>query len=180
MAKAQSASDLEVRNFLDWEYYIERLNGCIMKIITIPAAMQGFTNPETRVPHPDWLFKKLAERNSTWKQKKINDLFAAMPHDLLSAELTNTAEVSVPDIERAAALPALCTRRTSRRSAGHIAHDLHNAAASNNNNSDNSCSAKRLELDSSSSSDIGGERGRARAPSRRTRRSCASSRRPTR
>ena len=39
--KAQSASELEVRNFLDWEYYIERMNGCIQKIITIPAALQG-------------------------------------------------------------------------------------------------------------------------------------------
>ena len=88
-----------MRNFLDWEYYIERLNGCIMKIITIPAALQGVTNPVPRVPHPDWLYKKLAERNSTWKQKKINDLFAAVPRDLLSAELINSTEVSVADIE---------------------------------------------------------------------------------
>lgn len=39
--KAQSMSELDVRNFLDWDYYIERLSGCVQKIITIPAALQG-------------------------------------------------------------------------------------------------------------------------------------------
>ena len=28
------------RTVLDWDYYIERLSGTIMKIITIPAALQ--------------------------------------------------------------------------------------------------------------------------------------------
>ena len=26
---------------IDWQYYIERLGGCVMKIITIPAALQS-------------------------------------------------------------------------------------------------------------------------------------------
>lgn len=30
-----------IRDVLDWNYYIERLSGTIQKIITIPAAMQG-------------------------------------------------------------------------------------------------------------------------------------------
>ena len=33
--------DYDIRNILDWNYYIERLNSCIQKIITIPAALQG-------------------------------------------------------------------------------------------------------------------------------------------
>ncbi len=71
--KAQSNAELEVRNFLDWEYYIERMNSCIQKIITIPAALQNVLNPVVRVVHPDWLHKKLAERNDTFKQ--VRSLF---------------------------------------------------------------------------------------------------------
>lgn len=33
--------DIDIRDVLDWNYYIERLNGAIQKIITIPAALQG-------------------------------------------------------------------------------------------------------------------------------------------
>lgn len=33
--------DFDIREILDWQYYIERLNSAIQKIITIPAALQG-------------------------------------------------------------------------------------------------------------------------------------------
>jgi hypothetical protein len=36
-----SITDVDIRQVLDWDYYIERLGGTIQKIITIPAAMQG-------------------------------------------------------------------------------------------------------------------------------------------
>lgn len=39
--KDSSINDLDIREILDWSYYIERLGGAIQKIITIPAAMQG-------------------------------------------------------------------------------------------------------------------------------------------
>lgn len=39
--KDASMSNFDIRNILDWQYYIERLNSCIQKIITIPAALQG-------------------------------------------------------------------------------------------------------------------------------------------
>ncbi|KPJ13920.1 DNA polymerase epsilon catalytic subunit A [Papilio machaon] len=35
------SDDVDIRDVLDWAYYIERLSGAIQKIITIPAAMQG-------------------------------------------------------------------------------------------------------------------------------------------
>lgn len=35
------SEDIDIRDVLDWAYYIERLSGAIQKIITIPAAMQG-------------------------------------------------------------------------------------------------------------------------------------------
>ncbi|ETN82564.1 DNA polymerase family B, partial [Necator americanus] len=34
-----------IRELLDWDYYIERLGSCIQKIITIPATLQGLHNP---------------------------------------------------------------------------------------------------------------------------------------
>ena len=93
--KAQSLNELEVRNFLDWEYYIERLSGSIQKIITIPAALQGIANPVPRVAHPDWLHKRLAERNSTFKQKKIDELFSAVkrPTIELSSQDSNIIDI---------------------------------------------------------------------------------------
>ena len=39
--KDASMSSFDIRDILDWQYYIERLNSCIQKIITIPAALQG-------------------------------------------------------------------------------------------------------------------------------------------
>lgn len=39
--KDASISTVDIRDILDWSYYIERLGGAIQKIITIPAAMQG-------------------------------------------------------------------------------------------------------------------------------------------
>lgn len=39
--KVPPTFNFDIREILDWNYYIERLNSCIQKIITIPAAMQG-------------------------------------------------------------------------------------------------------------------------------------------
>ena len=89
--KAQSAADLELRNFLDWQYYVERLSSCVQKIVTIPAALQGVANPVPRVAHPDWLLRRLADKSSTCKQRKIEDMFSFRPRQPISAELTQVA-----------------------------------------------------------------------------------------
>ncbi|XP_029426854.1 DNA polymerase epsilon catalytic subunit A isoform X2 [Rhinatrema bivittatum] len=75
--KNSSLQDLDIRSILDWDYYIERLGSAIQKIITIPAALQQVKNPVPRVRHPDWLHKKLLEKNDVYKQKKINELFVS-------------------------------------------------------------------------------------------------------
>ncbi|XP_033110052.1 DNA polymerase epsilon catalytic subunit A-like isoform X2 [Anneissia japonica] len=77
--KNPSMTDFDIRRILDWEYYIERLGSCIMKIITIPAALQQVANPVPRVKHPDWLHKKLLEKNDVFKQQKISEMFAPCP-----------------------------------------------------------------------------------------------------
>ena len=73
--KDNTMHDFDIRRVLDWDYYIERLGGTIQKIITIPAALQGIPNPVPRIQHPEWLHKKIMEKNDTLKQRKISDLF---------------------------------------------------------------------------------------------------------
>ncbi|XP_031425753.1 DNA polymerase epsilon catalytic subunit A-like [Clupea harengus] len=75
--KMPGLHDLDIRSILDWNYYIERLGSAIQKIITIPAALQQVKNPVPRVRHPDWLHKKLLEKNDIFKQKKISELFTS-------------------------------------------------------------------------------------------------------
>ncbi|XP_059166217.1 DNA polymerase epsilon catalytic subunit A-like [Physella acuta] len=100
--KVSDASNLDIRDILDWEYYVERLGGCIQKIITIPAALQSVSNPVPRIPHPDWLRKKLLERNDVFKQKKINEIFSSTSRQIskdISCEGQETETSDITDIE---------------------------------------------------------------------------------
>ncbi|PRD31688.1 UNVERIFIED_CONTAM: Pole [Trichonephila clavipes] len=73
--KSPGLTDFDIRTILDWEYYIERFSSTVQKIITIPAALQQVPNPVPRVAHPDWLHKRLLEKNDSLKQKKITEIF---------------------------------------------------------------------------------------------------------
>ena len=68
--------DLDIREIIDWEYYVGRLNNCMQKIVTIPAALQGLDNPVPRVAHPDWLAKQVRERKSGFKQRRLSNFFS--------------------------------------------------------------------------------------------------------
>ncbi|XP_014243351.1 DNA polymerase epsilon catalytic subunit A [Cimex lectularius] len=98
--KDNSITDFDIRHILDWDYYIERLGGAIQKIITIPAAMQGLSNPVPRVRHPEWLHKKMLGKTDTLKQRKINELFVKLPpkQDNTETEIENTEIVDIEDI----------------------------------------------------------------------------------
>lgn len=74
--KDNTMGDADIRDVLDWNYYIERLGGTIQKIITIPAALQGVSNPVPRILHPDWLHKRMLEKNDVLKQRRINEIFS--------------------------------------------------------------------------------------------------------
>ncbi|XP_057662319.1 DNA polymerase epsilon catalytic subunit 1 [Diorhabda carinulata] len=87
-----SLNEIDIRDILDWSYYIERLGGAIQKIITIPAAMQGVPNPVPRVRHPDWLHKKILEKNDNFKQRRISDMFSAATK-VKQAEDNSTADI---------------------------------------------------------------------------------------
>ncbi|XP_066509888.1 DNA polymerase epsilon catalytic subunit A-like [Hoplias malabaricus] len=93
--KMPSLHDMDIRSILDWGYYIERLGSAIQKIITIPAALQQVKNPVPRVRHPDWLHKKLLEKNDIYKQKKISELFTSEG----KRQVTQQKQDEAPDIE---------------------------------------------------------------------------------
>ncbi|XP_076845905.1 DNA polymerase epsilon catalytic subunit A [Brachyhypopomus gauderio] len=95
--KMPSLHDLDIRSILDWSYYIERLGSAIQKIITIPAALQQVKNPVPRVRHPDWLHKKLLEKNDIYKQKKISELFTSEGKRQVSNQVQGSGET--PDME---------------------------------------------------------------------------------
>ncbi|OCK81484.1 DNA polymeras-like protein epsilon [Lepidopterella palustris CBS 459.81] len=67
--------DMDPRAVIDWGYYIERLASVIQKLITIPAALQKVRNPVPRVPHPDWLDRRIRIKDDVFKQKKMTDMF---------------------------------------------------------------------------------------------------------
>ncbi|KAJ1904161.1 DNA polymerase epsilon catalytic subunit, partial [Coemansia sp. IMI 209127] len=70
-----SLDNVDIRDILDWDYYLERFGSVIQKLITIPAAMQGVANPVPRIRHPDWLSKRVSAAMNKHKQRHITDLF---------------------------------------------------------------------------------------------------------
>ncbi|KAL8475241.1 hypothetical protein ACS0TY_031590 [Phlomoides rotata] len=75
------SSDVGIRSIIDWSYYKQRLGSSIQKIITIPAAMQKVANPVPRVVHPDWLHKKVREKDDKFRQRKLVDIFSRKQRD---------------------------------------------------------------------------------------------------
>ncbi|KAJ9464151.1 DNA polymerase epsilon catalytic subunit A [Diplonema papillatum] len=92
--------DIDIRDILDWDYYITRLSGNILKIIVIPAAFQKVKNPVPRVPYPDWLRRVWAERTNPYKQTTLANLLIRKPREpraLAAPKATTGAPLS--DIE---------------------------------------------------------------------------------
>ncbi|OMO89101.1 hypothetical protein COLO4_19937 [Corchorus olitorius] len=77
----ETDADVGIRSIVDWSYYKQRLSSAIQKIITIPAAMQKVTNPVPRVAHPDWLHKKVREKEDKFRQRKLVDIFNSSGRD---------------------------------------------------------------------------------------------------
>ena len=93
----EEPSDMNPRNLIDWEYYLERLNSVIQKLITIPAALQKVRNPVPRVAHPEWLQRRINVKDDKFKQRKMTDLFDKTP---LSEVPTNILDHRLPkDVE---------------------------------------------------------------------------------
>ena len=71
--------DMDPRSVIDWQYYLERLGSVIQKLITIPAALQKVRNPVPRVPHPEWLERRIRNKDDKFQQKKMTDMFGKKP-----------------------------------------------------------------------------------------------------
>lgn len=67
--------DFDIRDILDWQYYLARFSSVVQKLITIPAAMQKVVNPVPRIQHPDWLRKRVNAADDKTRQFRITDIF---------------------------------------------------------------------------------------------------------
>lgn len=97
--KDESLSSFDIRDILDWQYYLERFGSVIQKLITIPAAMQKVRNPIPRVAHPDWLFKRISAKDDKFKQHRITDMFSKCQKPLLMDEIEKDDEDEDEDAE---------------------------------------------------------------------------------
>eukprot|EP01138_Halocafeteria_seosinensis_P012585 gb/GECG01012859.1/.p1 GENE.gb/GECG01012859.1/~~gb/GECG01012859.1/.p1 ORF type:complete len:2361 (+),score=256.66 gb/GECG01012859.1/:1-7083(+) len=70
--KDSTMSDFDIRNIVDWDYYIQRVGSTIQKIVTVPAALQDVPNPVERIEHPDWLKDLVKVRNRKGQQTSIS------------------------------------------------------------------------------------------------------------
>ncbi|OLY79611.1 DNA polymerase epsilon catalytic subunit A, partial [Smittium mucronatum] len=70
-----SMTNFDIRDILDWGYYLERFGNVIQKIITIPAAMQNVSNPIPRIKHPDWLTSRVNNKAMEHRQMKLTGAF---------------------------------------------------------------------------------------------------------
>ena len=86
---------LDMRNILDWDYYLDRLGKTIQKIISIPAALQKVPNPVPRVPHPDWLESKVKRLNERFQQQSIRSMFGLK----LSLKDTPRPVIDIEDLD---------------------------------------------------------------------------------
>ncbi|KAI3992350.1 hypothetical protein MKX01_030071 [Papaver californicum] len=97
--KISSVEDF--RSIVDWSYYKQRLGSTIQKIITIPAAMQKVANPVPRVIHPDWLHKRVREKDDKFRQRKLVDMFSPVIKGHNGQTATNHVEkeAGIEDLE---------------------------------------------------------------------------------
>ncbi|XP_049379283.1 DNA polymerase epsilon catalytic subunit A-like isoform X1 [Solanum stenotomum] len=93
------SSEIGIRSIIDWSYYKQRLSSAIQKIITIPAAMQKVSNPVPRVVHPDWLHKKVREKEDKFRQRKLNDIFSSVNKDDTVASKHSKNQQNFEDLE---------------------------------------------------------------------------------
>ncbi|CAB08772.1 DNA polymerase epsilon catalytic subunit Pol2 [Schizosaccharomyces pombe] len=88
--------DVDIRDIIDWDYYLKRLGSVVQKLISIPAALQRISNPVTRFPLPDWLQKRVAVLNSKYQQKKIDSIFSLAPTN--PSTINNTKVTDIEDL----------------------------------------------------------------------------------
>lgn len=84
--KVNDASEETFKTILDWDYYMDRLVGTLQKIIIIPAILQGLDNPIPEISPPEWLRKRIMDKNNRQKQSNLNVFFNKMPKTISDIE----------------------------------------------------------------------------------------------
>ena len=94
--KINGDENMEMRQILDWNYYIERLGSSIQKILTIPAALQKLKNPVPSVPNPEWLAKLARDYDLRFEQKKISSFFSKPAAKPVNDQLMDLEDMMQP------------------------------------------------------------------------------------
>ncbi|KAF3934297.1 hypothetical protein ABW19_dt0205260 [Dactylella cylindrospora] len=89
----EDLTNMDPRNVIDWDYYLERLGSVIQKLITIPAALQKVRNPVPRIAHPEWLQRRIAAKDDKMKQKKMTDMFKKEPMSDVTSNAINQMDM---------------------------------------------------------------------------------------
>lgn len=113
--------DMDPRSIIDWDYYLERLGSVVQKLITIPAALQKLRNPVPRVAHPDWLQRRINQKDDKFKQKKMTDLFEKSEKAALSTISTNILDHRVQHVGDLDEVIASSTQKLNSSSDGKVA-----------------------------------------------------------
>ncbi|KAF2871023.1 DNA polymeras-like protein epsilon [Massariosphaeria phaeospora] len=119
----EDPSDMDLRTVLDWQYYRDRLASVIQKLITIPAALQKVRNPVPRVPHPEWLDRRIRQKDDKFQQKKMTDMFDKKALTDVDTNILKKGVVDLEDFGSSKLLPklqvkkALVTKMSSKRKA---------------------------------------------------------------
>ncbi|EPS44616.1 hypothetical protein H072_1405 [Dactylellina haptotyla CBS 200.50] len=89
----EDLTNVDPRNVIDWDYYLERLGSVIQKLITIPAAYQKVRNPVPRIVHPEWLQRRINVKDDKMKQKKMTDMFKKEPMSDVTKNTVNLQDM---------------------------------------------------------------------------------------
>ncbi|KAL8452745.1 hypothetical protein Emed_001309 [Eimeria media] len=92
-----------IKQVVDWEYYAERLDVQLQKIITIPALKQGLQNPIPGIDVPAWLQKQQAAADP--RQQRLEAFFKPQPQQQ-EQQLSRSAEKPSDQAAAAAAAEA--------------------------------------------------------------------------
>jgi DNA polymerase epsilon subunit 1 len=95
----EDPGNMDPRDVIDWEYYLERLGSVIQKLITIPAALQKVKNPVPRVAHPEWLDRRIRTKEDKLQQKKMTEMFEAREKPLSEADVNTLSNRGAIDFE---------------------------------------------------------------------------------
>ncbi|KHJ41058.1 b, exonuclease domain protein, DNA polymerase family [Trichuris suis] len=104
LKRSDFSGDFEIREILDWAYYIDRLSSAVLKLVCIPAVLQGIPNPVPRVPLPDWVKNKVASKEKSRNQQKLTDIF--------KRALSKQTEINFEESEEVHSSPSRCKQKS--------------------------------------------------------------------